>query len=680
MTAAVTAIGIQTQARVGILTTLESEPLSARIAGGLVDYVRYLFKLAWPYPMALPQPFSPVWPNGVVLASGALLAAVTVGVCARARRRPYLPVGWFWFLGVLVPVIGIVQPGQIPLTDRYTYLPHIGLIIAVAWGIPDLLPASLRRPRWMGSAAAVVLLACAAASIAQARHWKDSVTLFEHAVRVTPDNFVAHYNLANALAAQGRAAEAIAHYDRAKSIRPGPAHNTLGSLLAAQGRLDEAIVHFREAVRAEPKYADAHNNLGVLLARQGNAAEARREYEEALRYRPRHADALLNLGRLDAAEGRLDPALARLGAALEANPELDGAYYTRANTLAAAGRFPEAEADFRSALRLRPGNADAHNNLGRLLALQGRSAEAMAEYDAALRLAPDHALALANRAELVAASPPAAPAGATIGDAAGRPRGSDRPREHSRPSGRALRRAGGGARRDPPGDEAEPRVHLDRHHQQPAVPVGGPPPPRARRRGSRPAAAAALHRPPRMVRGLPRAHRPDPGSRAAVRAAVRRVRPGHDRGLPPRSRPHRDARGQRAPPRAQRLHLVAGAGRRPEVVLFRRYPTDTSAQGHERARDHVPAPRLRRLHRPERDYRPARAAHDGHPGHAVPAHRRRPRGRGPDRGGGRRPPDRARPVAQAVRGRDYGDRVSRRPHGEGPARRRGPTWPRSTPG
>jgi tetratricopeptide (TPR) repeat protein len=409
MSAAATVIGIRAQARAGLLTPFESEPLLARVASGLVDYVRYLFKLVWPFPMALPQPFSPEWPLGVVLASAALLAAVTVAVCVQARRRPYLPVGWFWFLGVLVPVIGIVQPGKIPLTDRYTYLPHMGLAIAVAWSIPDLLPASLRRPRWMAAAVAVVLLACAAASIAQARYWKDSVTLFEHAVRVTPDNFVAHYNLANALAAQGRTAEAMAHYDRAKAIRPAPAHNTLGSLLAAEGRLDEAIVHYREAVRADPRYSDALNNLGVLLARQGNAREARHQYEQALRYRPRHADALLNLGRLDAAEGRLDQALARFGSALEANPELDGAYYTRANTLAAAGRFPEAEADLRSALRLRPGNADAHNNLGRVLALQGRSAEAMAEYDAALRLAPDHALALANRAELVGASPAPTP-------------------------------------------------------------------------------------------------------------------------------------------------------------------------------------------------------------------------------------------------------------------------------
>ena len=193
----------------------------------------------------------------------------------------------------------------------------------------------------MAAAVAVVLLACAAVSIAQARHWKDSVTLFEHAVRVTPDNFVAHYNLANALAAEGRTAEALAHYDRAKAIRPAPAHNTLGSLLAAEGRLDEAIVHYREAVRLDPRYADA---LQQPRRAAGSAGEGERRRGTSTsrpcvigRGTPMRC---YNLGRLDAAEGRLDQALARFGSALEANPELDGAYYTRANILAAAGPVP----------------------------------------------------------------------------------------------------------------------------------------------------------------------------------------------------------------------------------------------------------------------------------------------------------------------------------------------------
>lgn len=406
LTAASVAIGIRAQARAGTLHSLATEPLSSRVAGAVVDYARYARKLVWPYPMALPQPYSPHWPASVVIGSGILVVAMTVFVCVQARRRPYLPVGWLWFLGVLVPVIGLVQPGPIPLTDRYTFLPHIGLILMITWGAAEALPAPLPSARRL--AAAVALLAAALTSIAQMRHWKDSTTLLQHAVDVTADNHVAHFNLAQALTAQGRGAEAAVHYDRAAAIRPGPAHNRLGSLLAREGRLEEAVAQYREAVKVEPRLSEARNNLGVLLARMGKGAEAREQYQEALRYRPRYADASFNLARLEAAEGRVDVALAHLASALDANPDLYAASYLRGNLLAAAGRFAEAEADFRTAVRVDPKSPDAHNNLGRSLALQGRTAEAMAEYDAALALAPDHPLARENRAELLANAAPAA--------------------------------------------------------------------------------------------------------------------------------------------------------------------------------------------------------------------------------------------------------------------------------
>jgi tetratricopeptide (TPR) repeat protein len=403
------AAGIWAQARAQLLISFAAEPFLSRLTAGCVDYVRYATRLVWPAPLALPHPYSPVWPGAVRVAATAMVLLATAGAILAARRRPYLAVGWLWFLAALVPVIGIVQPGKIPLTDRYTYLAHIGLIVAATWSVPA--PVRLRVPRGLvPAAAAAILLACAAASVAQAGYWKDSVTLFAHAVAVTDHNYVAEYNLAHALEAQGRTAEALVHYEIGRSMRPAPAENTLGSRLAQQGRIDEAMARFREAVRLEPRYPDPHNNLGVLLARQGKTAEARREYEAALHYRPRYADALANLGRLEAAEGRSAEALAHLAAALEANPDLDGAYYSRANILAAAGRFAEAEADYRAALRLRPANADAHNNLGRVLALQGRAGEALAEYDAALRESPDHALARANRAELAAAQPGIVPA------------------------------------------------------------------------------------------------------------------------------------------------------------------------------------------------------------------------------------------------------------------------------
>lgn len=407
LSAASAAAAVWAQRRAGTLIPLAAEPLAGRIGAGMVDYVRYAWRFVWPLPLALPHPFSPDWPLPVLAGATVSIGLVTAFAWAQADRRPWLPVGWLWFLAALVPVIGLVQPGKIPLTDRYTYLPHIGLAIVAAWGIPDLLPSGRRRPRLLAAGAVLALGAASAATIAQARHWKDSVTVFEHAVRVTSANSVAHFNLGNALVRRGRVDEAVAQYQRALAIDPAyaAAHNTLGSVLASLGRLDEAAAHFREAVRLDLRGADAYNNLGVLLARRGEAAEARRLYEEAVRRRPRHPDALLNLGRLDAAEGRLDAALSRFDAALAMNPALEPAHFARANALAAAGRFAEAEAGYRAAIRLRPDDADAHNNLGRALALQGRAAEARSAYAEALRLSPGHALARENLAELERAVP-----------------------------------------------------------------------------------------------------------------------------------------------------------------------------------------------------------------------------------------------------------------------------------
>jgi protein O-mannosyl-transferase len=400
ITAAVTAIGIRAQARAGTLNTLGAEPLSERIAGAIVDYARYAWRLAWPYPMALPRPDSPAWGAGTVAACAAVLAAVTLVAAAQAKRRPFLLVGWLWFVGVLVPISGIVQPGKIPLTDRYTYLPHIGLLVALAWGLHSVLPAMLRVPRVLVPAAAAVLVASATASAAQLRHWTDSVTLFRHAVDAIADNYPAHLNLANALTRLGRADEAEEQHRRANALRPAQVHYLRGNALTTRGRLDEALAEFTEAVRLDPDLVDARNNRGVLLARQGRNAEARHEYQEALVHRPRHADALYNLARLDASEGRADAALAGLDAALNANPSLAGAFSLRGNLRAAAGRLTEAEADFRAVVRLSPASPDAHNNLGRALALQGKTTAARAAYEAALRLDPGHVLARANLAEL----------------------------------------------------------------------------------------------------------------------------------------------------------------------------------------------------------------------------------------------------------------------------------------
>jgi Flp pilus assembly protein TadD len=400
------AITVFSQARASILVTLGTQPFAVRAGNAVVDYVRYAAKLAWPPPMALPQPYPlEPWPPWMVAACAAALLLVSAAALRRIRPQPYLAVGWLWFVGTLMPVIGLVQSGAQPMADRFTYIPHIGLAIAVTWGLADAFARWPARAAWVAAAAVVVLAAFAATTVAQTRHWRDSASLFRHGVEATANNYAAHFNLGNALAGQGRHAEASAHYRETIAIKPdhARAHNNLANLIVAQGRTDEAIRHYEEALRLVPAYVDAHNNLGLLLFGRNENSEARRHYLEALRSRPRHVGALHNLGRLEAREARVPEALEVLAAAIDADPAFAPAYATRGTVLARAGRLGEAEADFRSALRLRPSDAESRNNLGRALALQGRADEAMIEYEAAAGIAPEHPLVHVNIGRLLLA-------------------------------------------------------------------------------------------------------------------------------------------------------------------------------------------------------------------------------------------------------------------------------------
>ena len=238
------------------------------------------------------------------------------GAAARARARPSLAVGWLWYLGTLVPVIGLVQVGSQALADRYTYLPSIGLFVMAAWGLGEWLgPRRWGRAALAGGAAAT-LVACAGASWKQVAVWQDSVTLFEHALAAGWESPPAHYNLGYALAQRGRTAEAIDHYRQALRLKPDEAktHDNLGLLLAEQGQTAAAIAHLREALRLKPDFPGALNNLAWILAANPDAT-------------PRDGtDAVQSAERACRLTGHRDPGL------------LD----TLAVAYAAAGRFPEA--------------------------------------------------------------------------------------------------------------------------------------------------------------------------------------------------------------------------------------------------------------------------------------------------------------------------------------------------
>ena len=249
--------------------------------------------------------------------------AVSVLAIRAAHRHPYVAVGWFWYLVMLAPVIGLVQVGSQPRADRYTYLPLVGLFIAVSWGVPAWFDRRQRRGLALATAAAVVVLAAATVAAAQVHHWKDSVALWEHAVAVTAPNHRAETNLAHALAKQRRFDEAIAHFSEAVRVKPdfAEARNNLGFVLAEKGSLDEAVAQYREALRARPDYAEAHNNLGVALSGQGRNGEAIGHFQAALRLAPGLAESHNNLGVALAGDGRPDEAVRHFSEALRLRPD-----------------------------------------------------------------------------------------------------------------------------------------------------------------------------------------------------------------------------------------------------------------------------------------------------------------------------------------------------------------------
>ena len=366
--------------------------VGARMANAVVSYIRYIGKTFWPRNLSILYPHPGHWPVWEVAASVVLLLAICVVVILLARRRPYLAMGWLWFCGTLVPVIGLVQVGIQSMADRYTYLPLIGLFIMVVWGIADLMPARRWRTEVLAVGGVSLLAACAVLTERQIRFWRDSATLFGHAVRVTRDNYLAYNNLGFYLSGLGKTAEAMENYRMSLKINPAyeDALNNMGYALAGQKKYLEAIPFYETALRVRPNHAEVHNNLGNALSETGKIDEAIQHYLIALKQNPDHADAHNNLGIALAMKGKLDEAIAHFQAAIRSKPKYASAHSNLGNAFAVQHKLDEAIREYREALRLKPEDAQAHNNLGNALAEQGKTGEAIENYREALKLNADN--------------------------------------------------------------------------------------------------------------------------------------------------------------------------------------------------------------------------------------------------------------------------------------------------
>lgn len=386
----------------------EKVPPLARCANAAVVYLTYLAEMVWPADLAVYYPHPLTRPGWQVAGSLLVLLGITGFALLEARRRPYLIVGWLWYVGTLVPVIGLVQSGSLAHADRYTYLPLTGVFIMLAFGLRDLagkrgLGTAFSIPLPFKAAVPVVLLLMACA-IHQARYWADSETLFRRAQAVTRPNPVSHNNLGVALLSRGDREAALAQFRKALELDPGYARaiTNVGLVLSEEGRHAEAVSRHREAIALKPRHPGGHMNLAVALAKLGRAEEAEAEYREVLRLDPDSVRAYCNLGDLWLTRGRPDEAAASFRQALEINPRSRDANVALGGLLVDQRRFGEALERFGLALRAAPRDAMVLYNLGVVLEALKRPVEARARYAEALRWNPGLAQAHNNLAGILA--------------------------------------------------------------------------------------------------------------------------------------------------------------------------------------------------------------------------------------------------------------------------------------
>ena len=380
------------QTRGHATTPLEALSLKNRIANALVSYTKYIFKGIWPHKLAVfyPHPGNglPVWQ---IFGATLLIATGCFFAIKASKQYPYIAVGLFWYLGTLVPVIGLIQVGEQAMADRYTYIPLIGLFIVVTWGVSDLLYKWRYRNIFLGTCATIVIFAMTWATFLQLRYWKNSVSLFEHTVKVTKDNYKAEVNLGTAIASINPD-QAMFHYKEALKIKPDytVALFNLGNVLMEQGEIDEAVHQYLKALEIKPDYLDALNNLGIAFLNKGAYDRAVFYFKRALKIDPQKSDTLMNLANVLFLQSKPDKALSEYRKTLQTETKNADLYYNLAYVLSTQGKLDEAVSLYKETLKIDPQYSKAHYNLGNIHLSQGKTTDAFMHYAQAIKIKPDY--------------------------------------------------------------------------------------------------------------------------------------------------------------------------------------------------------------------------------------------------------------------------------------------------
>ena len=428
------------QAAGGAVSSFAETGLYSRLTNAVLAYARYLAKTLWPIDLSPIYPFSKKLPGAQLLAASLILILLSAWFAFRARRHSYLVMGWLWFLGTLVPTIGLVRVGAQSMADRYMYLPSVGLFILVVWGLDAIGQFSPPRRRSLAALGGLALAGCLTGTWFQLGYWADPVTLYRRAVELNADNYIAYdylgksledkgwnelalscyseavrlrprfvvgqYNLGTLLMAQGRLAEATDHLQAAVTADPNFAkgYNNLGSALFKRGRISDAKTQFSRAIALDPDEPSAHHNLGTLLLAESQWAEAEAQFSEAIRLQPDFSEAHLNLALVYVRQGKPGDASAHFSEVVRLHPDNLEARFSLGLALLEVGEAAAAAAQFSECLRLRPGETRFHFRLAEALARQGKTAPAALHYREAIRLTPDFPDALNSLAWILSTS------------------------------------------------------------------------------------------------------------------------------------------------------------------------------------------------------------------------------------------------------------------------------------
>ena len=382
----------------GAVQTLGVLPLINRIANALIVYASYVLKAIWPINLSVFYPYPKDLQMLKIAGAGLLLLIVSFLALRAMKIRPYLLAGWLWYIGTLVPVIGLVQVGEQAMADRYTYIPLIGLFIIFAWGVSDLLVKWHYRKIFLGISAVIILSALTVCTFFQASHWRNTITLFKNAVNVTENNYKALNNLGAALIDKGKYDEAILYFTEVLINNPQKtdARNNLANVLFLQGKPDEAIFHYNEILRNNPRKTDARNNLANVLSAQGKLDEAVLHYKEAIRINPEYEDAHYNLAYVLSLQGKPDEAVVHYKEAIRINSEYAKAHYHLGKILINQKKMKEAMFHFAETIRISPDYAEAYNKIGIILAEQGKYNKAEVFFLKAIQIRPNYTEARKN--------------------------------------------------------------------------------------------------------------------------------------------------------------------------------------------------------------------------------------------------------------------------------------------